>query len=108
MRRLVKLFDLRHPLGECLPFSPQTIYRGSVEDAPTLGIVDTGLLHTRGQIASGLRERERGEMQDGTDHPVVTQQLEPSDGGTGQGVARLDGARLHAQARLLGSDLGEC
>src|SRR6516225_1935190 len=35
-RRLVKLLDLRHPLGEGLHLSPQTFYRQSVEDAPAL------------------------------------------------------------------------
>ena len=106
-RPFVELFDLFHPLSERLPLSPETIYRQSVEDAPALGIVGTGLLHTRGQIASGLRERERGEMQDGADHPVIRQQLETADCRAGFAIAGRDGARLHADALLLCSDLGE-
>jgi hypothetical protein len=48
-----------------------------------------------------------GVMDNGADHPVVLKKLETADCRSGFGIARLNGARLHAEARSLGSDLGE-
>jgi hypothetical protein len=48
-----------------------------------------------------FRERERGEMQDGADHPVILKKLETADCRAGFAIACRDGARLHPEARML-------